>query len=140
LTRDPGFRGFVADAVAGRLRPLFERALGDRRATAWIGVNDTVALAALAFLRAAGRRVPADLSVVGFDDSNDALRAGLASYDFNLPALAEALVEHVVGWRSRSGRDHSPVAEIPGLLVERDSLGSASGTGPAPQGRRQALR
>jgi DNA-binding LacI/PurR family transcriptional regulator/DNA-binding transcriptional regulator YhcF (GntR family) len=140
LTRDPGFRGFVADAVAGCLRPLFERALADRRATAWIGVNDTVALAALPFLRAAGRRVPADLSVVGFDDTTDALRAGLASYDFNLPALAEALVEHVVGWRSRSGRDHSPVVEIPGLLVERDSLGSVSGTGPASPGRRQTFR
>jgi hypothetical protein len=122
LNRDPGFRGFVADVVAGCLRPLFERALAEGRATAWVGVNDMVALAALRFLRAAGRRVPADVSVVGFDDTVDALRAGLASYNFNLPALAEALVEHVLGWRTRAGRDRSPVVEVPGSLVERKSL------------------
>lgn len=136
--RDPGFRSFVADAVSGRLRPLFERALADRRVTAWVGVNDMVALAALRFLRASGRRVPADVSVVGFDDTVDALRAGLASYDFNLTALANALVEHVVGWRSRSGRDHAPVVEIPGALVERESLApparlSAAGAALAPR-------
>jgi hypothetical protein len=132
LARDPGFRGFVADAVAGCLRPLFERALAEGRATAWVGVNDMVALAALRFLRSAGRRVPLDVSVVGFDDTVDALRAGLASYDFNLPALAHALIEHVVGWRSRAGRDHAPVVEIPGALVARDSL--------APPGRGPGLR
>ncbi len=125
LFLDPGFQAFVGDAIAGRLRPLFERALAEAGATAWVGVNDTVALAALRFLRGTGRRVPADVAVVGFDNTLDALRAGLASYDFNLPALAEALVEHVVGWRTRAGRDRAPVVEIPGSLIERRSLAAA---------------
>lgn len=119
---DPALQAFASDAVCGRLRPLFERALAERHATAWVGVNDTVALAALRFLREAGLSVPRDVAVVGFDNTAEALRGGLASYDFNLAALAEALVEHVVGWRTRSGRDRAPVVEIPGSLVERPSL------------------
>jgi len=125
--RDPAFRSFVADAIAGRLRPLFERALAETRATAWVGVNDVVALAAARFLRDAGRRVPRDVALVGFDNTLDALRCGLASYDFNLPALAEALVEHVVGWQTRAGRDRAPVVEIPGSLLERESLAPPAG-------------
>jgi len=124
---DPTFQTFVADAVTGRLRPLFERALAEGRATAWVGVNDTVALAALRFLREAGLRAPRDVSVVGFDNTDDALRSGLASYDFNLGALADALVEHVLGWRTRSGRDRAPVVEIPGSLIERLSLAPPAG-------------
>ncbi|MFN8094724.1 MAG: substrate-binding domain-containing protein [Vicinamibacteria bacterium] len=131
---DPGSRPGVAPAlflppllaaqVAGALRPLFERASRDRSLTAWVGANDLVALAALRFLESRGRRVPHDVAVVGFDDSLEALRAGLASYDFNLPALASALVEHVVSWRTRAGRDRGAVIEIPGALVDRASLGA----------------
>ena len=124
LIRDPLFRSFTSEVVAGRLRPLFERALAAQpAATAWVGANDTVALAAARFLRQAGRRVPGDVTVVGFDNTLEALREGLASYDFNLPALASALLDHVLGWRTRPGRDRGPVVEIPGTLVERESLG-----------------
>ena len=124
---DPALQAFASDAVCGRLRPLFERALAEGRATAWVGVNDTVALAALRFLREAGLSVPRDVAVVGFDNTAEALRGGLASYDFNLAALADALVEHVVGWRTRSGRDRAPVVEVPGSLVERRSLAAPAG-------------
>jgi DNA-binding LacI/PurR family transcriptional regulator len=124
LIRDPLFRSFASEAVAGRVRPLFEQALSARPgATAWVGANDTVALAAARFLRLAGRRVPGDVAVVGFDNTVEALREGVASYDFNLPALASALLDHVLGWRARAGRDRGPVVEIPGVLVERESLG-----------------
>jgi DNA-binding LacI/PurR family transcriptional regulator/DNA-binding transcriptional regulator YhcF (GntR family) len=130
LFRDPLFQSFASEAVASRMRPLFESALSARpQATAWVGANDTVALAAARFLRQAGRRVPVDAAVVGFDNTLEALREGLASYDFNLPALASALLDHVLGWRTRPGRDRGPVVEIPGLLVERESLGPAAEQG-----------
>jgi DNA-binding LacI/PurR family transcriptional regulator/DNA-binding transcriptional regulator YhcF (GntR family) len=127
LARDPVFRTFALEAVAGRVRPLFEQALAAGRATAWVGANDSVALAAMRFLRHSGLRVGAEVAVVGFDDTLEALREGLASYDFNLPALASALLDHVLGWRTRPGRDHGPVLEIPGSLVERESLGTRAG-------------
>lgn len=127
LIRDPLFRSFTSEVVAGRVRPLFEQASCARpQPTAWVGVNDTVALAAARFLRLAGRRVPREVAVVGFDNTLEALREGVASYDFNLAALASALLDHVLGWRTRPGRDRGPVVEIPGLLVERESLGPAA--------------
>lgn len=123
LHADPFLPLLIPSQVAGCMRPHFERALRERSFTAWVGANDFVALAALRFLAQAGRRVPKDVSVVGFDNNLDALRSDLTSYDFNIPALANALVEHVTSWRTRSGRDRGPILEIPGTLVERGSLG-----------------
>jgi DNA-binding transcriptional regulator YhcF (GntR family) len=124
---DPFLPLLIPTQIAGCMRPHFEQALRDRSFTTWVGANDFVALAALRFLTQAGRRVPQDVSVVGFDNNLGALRSDLASYDFNIPALANALVEHVTSWRTRSGRDHGPVLEIPGTLVERGSLGPPAG-------------
>jgi DNA-binding LacI/PurR family transcriptional regulator/DNA-binding transcriptional regulator YhcF (GntR family) len=120
--RHPGFRVLLGEIVAGRMLPLFERALSDRGITAWVGLDDTIAAAALRFLSASSVRVPEQISLVGFDNSSDALRGGLASYDFNVPSLSNAVVQHVL---AAPGRRPRAVVEIPGRLAERASLGPA---------------
>jgi len=47
----------------------------DRRPTAILYVNDEHALAGLSVLREAGLSIPADISIIGFDDTDDAANA-----------------------------------------------------------------
>jgi len=95
-TRDPAFGYVLRRALAAHMRQSFEEALAGR-ATAWVGVDDATALAAMRFLADMGHRVPAEISVAGFDDTFEAAAADLTSVDFNVPALADALLGHVLG-------------------------------------------
>ncbi len=76
--------------------PLLRQVLQGPKVTALVACNDTVGLAALAFLRRSGVRVSADMSVVGFDDSLESYEAKLSSYNFNTYAVARSLLNHVL--------------------------------------------
>ncbi len=106
------------------LLPMFEEALMLDDVTAWVAHNDVVGLRALEFLKRRGVRSPAQLSLVGFDNTADASEAGLTSYDFNLDALARVLADYMVGgtiWRRAHVR--SDEIEVEGVVVERDTSG-----------------
>ncbi|MBD3243977.1 MAG: GntR family transcriptional regulator [Chitinivibrionales bacterium] len=107
--------------------PMMQNALGDDSVTAWVTYNDPIALVAHSFLRDRDVAMPARLSLVSFDDTVEALANGIASYDFNLRAVVAAMVEHLLRWPRRpSDRPgDSPLVELPGFLVQRDSLGPA---------------
>lgn len=108
-----------------RLAPLFESALAEPGITAWVAVFDRMALMAQAFLRQRNRPAGKHISVVGFDDIVESFAKGLSSYNFNVRALASALVQHVLGG-SRMGRTRGDdVTFIPGFVVERGSTGRA---------------
>jgi DNA-binding LacI/PurR family transcriptional regulator len=116
---DPAFTYVLERYLAQEMRPVFRRVVRDEEVTAWVGVNDATALAALAFLRERGG---ARVKVVGFDNTFEALAAGMTSYDFNVPALVQALLEHIVTFGSRRGREGRDL-EIEGSVVERGSVG-----------------
>lgn len=124
---DDKFYSFHSDtyllrrALQSLMAPLFERALRDTGATAWAGVNDWVALVAMAYVRERGVAVPKQLALAGFDDTFEAFSHGLTSYDFNMPALVHAMLDHVL--RPPSPRRTAPLAplEIPGTVLARTS-------------------
>ncbi len=116
------------DHLSTALAPLFERALDDTSLTTWVCANDTVAVSAQAFLRRAGRGVPGDISVMGFDDSDDALGADLTSYSPNHGAAIRAAIGFTLnpqGRAYRSGRLKPTVIE--GYVVPRGSCGRVRG-------------
>ncbi len=99
---------------------LFDRARPLRGVTCWVGANDKIGLQALDYLRTNGVNVPHDIAVVGFDNTREALTTGLTSFDFNFPAIAHAMLDHIVTvpsgtHRGRRGR------EVDGMVIERDS-------------------
>lgn len=104
------------------LEGLFDAALSHGSITAWVAANDATALGGIAFLKEQGRKVPQDMSVGGFDDSAESFAWGLTSYNFNVPALVQAMLSHVlhpdvyrrfgVGGRAR---------EIDGSVVARQT-------------------
>ncbi len=115
--RDPAFQHVLARTLEDHLRPVVARAL-DSGATAWVCASDPVALAVLRLLAERDAAVPADISVMGFDNSPEAMVAGLTSYDFNVPALADALLRHVLDPLSTPAHGRGSV-ELPGYVVER---------------------
>jgi len=106
------------------LFPAFEDVLRQYSATAWACANDLVALQALRFFREKGIRVPQDISLIGFDNSEAALYSRLTSYSFDIPGMALRMLMRVL---SPLGRTVSPPSErivaTTGTIVERETTG-----------------
>lgn len=107
----------------------------DDRPTACFCANDLLALGVLAALHAAGRDVPRDMAVVGYDDIQFAASASVAltsvrqpMYRLGFAAAQLALTEVVQEWEQHV---HQQVVFQPELVV-RES------TGPPPGRRRRA--
>jgi LacI family transcriptional regulator len=102
--------------------------------------GDEMAVGALHAAADAGVRVPADLSVVGYDDIEVAalVRPALTTVAQNGPGLAEAAVADLIALIAAAGTTPSPVPPhaprlLPTALTVRDSSGPVPrGSGPAP--------
>ncbi|MBD3241282.1 MAG: GntR family transcriptional regulator [Chitinivibrionales bacterium] len=109
--------------------PLLQSALELSRreqVTAWIAENDELALAALEHVRGAGLTVPRQLSIAGFDDSEEAHVTGLTSYNFNGSAYVHAMLSAVLGYAPRATAAGSPVT-IEGIVIPRMSTAPHGG-------------
>jgi len=103
------------------LQPLFEKALALGPVTAWVCANDGIAIHALRFLRMRRVAVPEYVSVIGFDNIGDSSYNNLSSYDFDVPAVALKMLDHVL--RPDSSL-HSPglrIVNTPGMVIPRAS-------------------
>jgi DNA-binding LacI/PurR family transcriptional regulator len=92
--------------------------------TAWVGASDYVALAALDFLKTKGKTVPGDISVMGFDDSFEALYAELSSYNFNIRSYASSMLDFACTGRhlfTGAVNENTGQVELPGRIIERKS-------------------
>lgn len=95
--------------------------------SAVVCANDMMADAAISGLAAAGRRVPDDLSVTGFDnDPLTAPRLGLTTIAFPVERLASIFLAHVERRRAQDENlgDHALIMVRP-LLLPRSSWGPA---------------
>lgn len=115
---------FVVDGsyIASHFSGVFTQALTDRSLTAWVCCNDTLGLEALRFLRAHRVRVPSDISVVGFDNTDRALFAGLTSYGFTPQAGMRRILQSIVAPDASFARETlvAPV-ELEGTVKPRAS-------------------
>lgn len=96
--------------------------------TALFAFNDISAIGAIRALREAGRRVPEDVSVVGFDDIQSAAfqNPGLTTVRQPLRKMGEIAAEIVV--RRITGSDHAPQPKLITIepeLVVRESTSRA---------------
>ncbi len=97
------------------MKPLFEKALNDGRYTAWVCANDSTAFIAMHYLAAMPEK---KVALVSFDDTFEAFRRGLTSYNFNIQALVQNILNYLAApWSSSQKQQHAQ--EINGILVER---------------------
>lgn len=108
---------------------------GRRPTTAVIAYNDLMAIGFLRAVTAGGRRVPQDVSVIGFDNIVDADLVGLTSIAAPLVDIGATGVAHVASRSARpvggalDGLTGEPVL-LPAWLVVRGSTGPPAGSRP----------
>jgi DNA-binding LacI/PurR family transcriptional regulator len=139
VPRDPGWTeastaqmySVYWEWATSRLVQSMRRVLLDKRCTAWIGMNDRMAVECLRFLRTAHARPPRQVSLIGFDDSYEAAAQRLSSYNFNGAAAMNRMVDFLL-WpnapvvRAATGE---PV-EVQGFVHERATTGPARAPTP----------
>jgi DNA-binding LacI/PurR family transcriptional regulator len=126
--------GHTVEAAARAMAEVMDQPPG-QRPTAVFAVTDVLALGALTAARSAGVRVPAELSVVGFDNIEAAASSSPPLTTVAQPLFqmgqdaARIALRHLDGQRSRPRR-------ITTELVIRASSGPAPSPGPAVSGSR----
>lgn len=124
---------FTFEGAHAATRELLRRAAG--RFTALFCANDAMAVAAIARLSRAQLRVPQDVSVVGFDDSD------LAIYTSPQLTTVRIPVEHMAANACRYllnacfGMAHPVVHEFRPILVWRESVTQRGGAPAVPDTR-----
>ncbi|MDD5674985.1 MAG: substrate-binding domain-containing protein [Chitinivibrionales bacterium] len=103
--------------------PLFKRALADPNITAWVCANDQIAFLAADFLKSKNLHVPADISLVGFDDLFRSFQSNLTSYNFNNPMVVHRIFQHILNPLSDAMTNKNAPVEIPGHIMQRESVG-----------------
>lgn len=95
-----------------------------RPTAAVIAYNDLVVIGFIQAVIAAGRRVPRDVSVIGFDNIVDAglVEPGLTSIAAPLVSLGSTTVSYLATRREQASEHREPVLQ-PALLVLRGSTG-----------------
>jgi DNA-binding LacI/PurR family transcriptional regulator len=101
---------------------------GDRLPTAFLALNDEIAIGAMRGLQDAGVRVPADVSVAGFNNLDLCLMTTprLTSVDQQIEATVDAAIEAIVGSSVRRPGGRPVVRMIRPQLVIRESTGPCS--------------
>ncbi len=116
------------EELRASMRPFFEKAILTKEASAWVCVNDKAAMVAKDFLKLhTGVR---NITLVSYDDTFEAFKHKITSYNFNVSALVNAMLLYVLYPRRERLRKYSekPVL-IEGTIVER-AMSSRSGHGP----------
>jgi LacI family transcriptional regulator, repressor for deo operon, udp, cdd, tsx, nupC, and nupG len=139
LLRREGYEGVLAEAgitvreelivpgnfaLQGGAEAMAQLLAVDRPPTAVFAQSDEMAIGAIKAARDTGLRVPADLSVIGFDDAEPAARMGLTTVRQPTRRKGELAATALLGLLA--GRAPPPVQQLPTELVVRTS------TGPAP--------
>jgi DNA-binding LacI/PurR family transcriptional regulator len=123
-------RAFAPHDAVGAARAVAALLAGERGVTALICDDDNIAAGAYLAARAAGRAIPATLSVVGFDDLDVALVLDppLTTVAADAEALGRAAVELLLERLGRAPGAAAPVALVqPVALVERGSTAPPAG-------------
>jgi LacI family transcriptional regulator len=105
--------------------------------TAVIGTHDLLALGVLQAAAALGRRVPADLSVIGIDDIAAAGQAypPLTTVAFPIARLAQESVDKLLGLLSSRTEEAEVISLAPHLVVRESTAPRAEPSAPPGAGR-----
>jgi DNA-binding LacI/PurR family transcriptional regulator/DNA-binding transcriptional regulator YhcF (GntR family) len=99
------------------LRPFLSGILKKSTSTAWVCSEDRTALNALLFLKSHRRKVPNEISVLGFDNWKEAYEQNLSTYDFNMDGMVKQALMMIMD--TKSLKSAPVISEVDGYVVER---------------------
>jgi len=114
----------IESAALGRqLEPLLDEAYACENVSLWIGVDDTVALHCLQYLKKKTSEKMGVIAVAGFDNSPESFYRKLTSFDFNTNAVMRAVIQYLVSPEidQKQAKGIIREREIEGVIVERES-------------------
>jgi DNA-binding LacI/PurR family transcriptional regulator len=100
-----------------------------------VAFNDAMALGAMRVLQDAGRRIPEDVAIIGFDDLDETRYAlpALSTVDIGREEIAERAVELLIERIGETGEPQAPRSVVSGFrVVPRESTVPRSGATTAP--------
>jgi DNA-binding GntR family transcriptional regulator/DNA-binding LacI/PurR family transcriptional regulator len=112
----------IAACIEPFVARQFETALKDPQITAWVCYDDRIALFALDYLNYFKIPVPEKISLIGLDDTLEGLRRNLSSYNFNVHAVVNAMLDHVLRPPSPKRARPNEVVEIGGMVMDRTTV------------------
>jgi DNA-binding LacI/PurR family transcriptional regulator len=115
--------GHVASNI-GRERYLatfLDGILRRSAATAWVCADDMTAIGAASFLRSRGKRVPEDISVIGFDNFRESHEHQVSTFDFNMNGMVQQAMLMIMD--EAALRSRPAISEVDGYVVERRTTG-----------------
>lgn len=119
---------FTTEGGREALQDWLRSRRGDPLPQAVFGANDAIALGCMEALAAQGLRVPADVSVAGFDDSLLARAARIATVRQPLQDIGrqavEVLVERIEALQGKRGLQGPRSIVLPSTVVLRPTLGA----------------
>lgn len=99
------------------LLPFLQDIYGKNSATAWVCSDDKTALTAVSVLRSCNKKVPEDISVIGFDNWRAAYENQLSTFDFNMNGMVQQALLMILDEKTFS--DRPVISEVDGYVVER---------------------
>jgi DNA-binding LacI/PurR family transcriptional regulator len=92
------------------------------QSSAWIAANDRTAFMLLGLCKVHGITIGETLSLISFDDSREAYRYGLTSYNFNPLGVVTAVMNSIFNPQYRALSERGKVMHIDGMIMERRSV------------------
>jgi DNA-binding transcriptional regulator YhcF (GntR family) len=103
------------------VRQLCKPILENSAITAWVAANDHTACCANEFLQEHKEQNSQKIALIGFDDSHEALLRDITSYNFNVAAIARAMLDFICNPRKVQPKVKDNILEVNGVLIERGS-------------------
>ena len=108
----------IDEVVRAFMQPFFRTAITNQDCTAWVCASDYAAFMAMDFLK---KNATQKIAVIGFDDTFEAFRRGLTSYNFNINGLVQLMLGHLLNPSAHAFSKRVKSQEIEGMLVVRNT-------------------
>jgi len=114
---------YIQNLIRNSYRAVIEEIVSDKQFSVLVCDNDMLATQILLLLKEMHISVPSDISVMGFDDSYEAMEASLTSYNFNIGEQVHCMIDWLL--QSKSVQKSTPMKkrfEHAGFVTVRRSV------------------
>jgi DNA-binding LacI/PurR family transcriptional regulator len=101
--------------------PIVKEVLANKKITAIVAANDLMALVARHNLMAYGVRIPRQISLIGYDDSNASVDYNFSSYNFSFADASHKMIMYIIDPHNKFFPRYDCNFQWDGMIVERTS-------------------